>query len=203
MDTPLNQARPPALILASASPRRSELLREMGIPFTVVRSQVPEVAPEHLSPVETAEINAYRKARATAKKHPDALVLGADTVVSLGTTVFGKPTDMAEAEQMLAKLQGRTHQVITGVCLVHLRGHRQKLFAASTAVTFRKLHIGQIRRYLAKIFPFDKAGSYAIQEEGDLIVKGIVGSFSNVVGLPVEMLRAELDAWERFDPKPV
>ena len=196
MDAPLNQTKPPALILASASPRRSELLREMGVPFTVVRGQVPEVAPEHLSPVETAEINAYRKARATAKKHPDSVVLGADTVVSLGTTVFGKPTDMADAEQMLAKLQGRTHQVITGVCLIYLRGHRQKLFAVSTAVTFRKLHIGQIRRYLSKIFPFDKAGSYAIQEEGDLIVKGIVGSFTNVVGLPVEALKTELEAWE-------
>jgi septum formation protein len=196
MEAPLNQTKPPALILASASPRRSELLREMGVPFTVVRGQVPEVAPEHLSPVETAEINAYRKARATAKKHPDSVVLGADTVVSLGTTVFGKPTDIADAEQMLAKLQGRTHQVITGVCLIHLRGHRQKLFAVSTAVTFRKLHIGQIRRYLSKIFPFDKAGSYAIQEEGDLIVKGIVGSFTNVVGLPVEALKMELEAWE-------
>lgn len=196
MDAPLNQTKPPALILASASPRRSELLREMGIPFMVVRGQVPEVAPEHLSPVETAEINAYRKARATAKKHPDALVLGADTVVSLGTTLFGKPIDMADAEQMLAKLQGRTHQVITGVCLMHLRGHRQRLFAVSTAVTFRKLHIGQIRRYLSKIFPFDKAGSYAIQEEGDLIVKGVVGSFTNVVGLPVETLKSELEAWK-------
>src|SRR6266498_1648918 len=135
MDIPLNQRKPPTLMLASVSPRRSELLRQMGVSFTVVRNHVPEVAPEHLSPVETAEINAYRKTRATAKKHPDALVLGADTVVSLGTTLFGKPTDMADAEQMLAKLQGRTHQVITGVCLMHLRGHRQKLFAASTAVT--------------------------------------------------------------------
>ena len=196
MDAPLNQMKMPALILASASPRRSELLREMGISFTVVRSQVPEVAPEHLSPVETAEINAYRKARATAKQHLDAFVLGADTIVSLGDAVFGKPADMADAEQMLAKLQGRTHQVVTGVCLIHLRAHRQRLFAVSTAVTFRKLHIGQIRRYLSKIFPFDKAGSYAIQEEGDTIVKGIAGSFSNVVGLPVERLREELKGWD-------
>jgi len=196
MDAPLNQMKMPALILASASPRHSDLLREMGVAFTVVRNQVPEVAPEHLSPVETAEINAYRKARATAKQHPDAFVLGADTIVSLGAGIFGKPADMADAEQMLAKLQGRTHEVITGVCLIHLRGHRQKLFAVSTAVTFRKLHIGQIRRYLAKIYPFDKAGSYAIQEEGDLIVKGIAGSFTNVVGLPVERLREELKSWD-------
>jgi septum formation protein len=116
--------------------------------------------------------------------------------VSLGTVIFGKPFDMGDAEQMLAKLQGRTHQVITGICLIHLRSHRQRLFAVSSAVTFRKLHIGQIRRYLAKIFPFDKAGGYAIQEEGDLIVKSVAGSFSNVIGLPVERLKKELAAWE-------
>ena len=193
MDTPLNQTKPPRLILASASPRRSELLREMGVPFTVVRAEVPEVAPEHLSPVETAEINAYRKARATAKHHPDSLVLGADTVVSLGTELFAKPVDMADAERMLARLQGRTHLVITGVCLLQLRPYRQRLFAASTSVTFRKLHIGQIRRYLALIHPFDKAGSYAIQDDGDMIVKGFKGSYSNVVGLPVERLKVELE----------
>ena len=185
----------PALILASTSPRRSELLRQMGVEFAVIRGEVPEVAPEHLSPAETAQINAYRKAHAMAKKHPDQLVLAADTVVSLGTEVFGKPSDMADAERTLVKLQGRTHQVITGVCLIHQRAHRQKLFFVSTAVTFRKLHIGQIRRYLAKIFPFDKAGGYAIQEEGDLIVKHIHGSFTNVIGLPVERLRKELAAW--------
>jgi len=196
MDAPLNQVKLPELILASASPRRSELLRQMGVSFAVVPSHAPEVEPEHLSPVETAEINAYRKARATAKKHPDSLVLGADTVVSLGTEVFGKPADADDAERMLARLQGRTHLVVTGVCLMRLRPHRQRLFAVSTAVTFRRLHIGQIRRYLAKIFPFDKAGAYAIQEEGDSIVKSIAGSFSNVVGLPVERLRAELKRWD-------
>jgi len=192
MDAPLNQVKLPELILASSSPRRSELLREMGVPFTVVKAEVPEVAPEHLSPVETAEINAYRKARATAKKHPDLLVLGADTVVSLGRELFAKPVDMADAERMIAKLQGRTHLVITGVCLLQLRPYRQRLFAVSTSVTFRKLHLGQIRRYLAKIYPFDKAGSYAIQNDGDLILKGFKGSYSNVVGLPVERLKVEL-----------
>ncbi len=197
MNPPLNQAQLPALILASASPRRAELLRQMGVPFAVVRAAVPEVTPEHLSPVETAEINAYRKARAGAKQHPDSLVLGADTVVCLGVEVFGKPVDAADAERMLARLQGRTHLVVTGVCLLRLRPYRQKLFAVSTSVTFRRLHLGQIRRYLAKIFPFDKAGSYAIQEEGDLIVKGFSGSFSNVVGLPVERLQEELAAWDK------
>ena len=198
METPLNQARLPVLILASASPRRAELLQEMGVPFVVVPSHVPEVAPEHLTPVEIAAVNAYRKARAMSKLHPDILVLGADTVVSLGTAVFGKPADQAEAEEMLARLQGRTHQVITGVCLIHLREHRQRLFAVSTAVTFRRLHPEQIRRYLEKIHPFDKAGGYAIQDDGDEIVKGIVGSFSNVVGLPVERLGQELAEWGVF-----
>jgi septum formation protein len=187
----------PALILASASPRRAELLRELGVEFVVVRSDAPEVAPEHLSPAETAQINAYRKARLIAKKFPDRLVLGADTVVGLGTEQFAKPVDMAEAERMLARLQGRTHQVVTGVCLTHLRKHRQRLFAVSTAVTFRRLHLRQIRRYLALIHPLDKAGGYAIQEEGDLIVKGIAGSFTNVVGLPLERLREELQVWEQ------
>ena len=119
----------PAIILASASPRRAELLRELGAEFTVVPSAAPEVAPEYLSPAETAQINAYRKARVVAKKFPDRLVLGADTVVGLGTEQFAKPADMAEAERMLARLQGRTHQVVTGVCLMRLRGHRQRLFA--------------------------------------------------------------------------
>lgn len=185
----------PPLILASASPRRSELLARMGVEFTVVRGSVPEVAPAHLTPQETAQINAHRKARAFAGKFPDGLVLGADTVVSLGTEVFGKPLDLAEAERMLARLQGRTHLVTTGVCLIHRGGHRQRLFAVATSVTFRKLSAAQIRRYLGKIQPLDKAGGYAIQDEGALVVESFSGSFSNVVGLPVERLKRELEAW--------
>ena len=195
METKPDLAGLPPIILASASPRRKELLARLGVAFTVVHSDVSELEPEHLSPAETAQINAYRKARAAAKRFPDQLVLAADTVVGLGAELFGKPRDAADAERMLARLQGRTHQVVTGVCLVHLRAHRQRLFAVSTAVTFRELHVGQIRRYLANISPLDKAGGYAIQEEGDEIVKHIHGSFTNVVGLPVERLAEELTAW--------
>ncbi len=187
----------PPLILASASPRRAELLRQLGVEFAVVAGQPEEIQPEHLSPHEIAQINAYRKARVIAKQHPDALVLGADTIVCLGRTLLGKPADFEEACLMLARLQGRTHEVVTGVCLMHLRVHRQQVFAASTAVTFRHLHAGQIRRYLSRIDPLDKAGAYAIQEEGDAIVKQISGSFSNVVGLPVERLREALVSWEQ------
>src|SRR3954471_21880190 len=126
-----------SLILASASPRRSELLRELRVEFQVFAGKAEEIHPEHLTPHEICQVNAYRKARAVAKKYPDALVLGADTIVCLGATVFGKPKDLKEAHQMLSKLQGRTHEVVTGVCLLHLRNHQQKLFVESTTVTFR------------------------------------------------------------------
>jgi septum formation protein len=185
----------PSLILASASPRRSELLRELGVTFTVHASHAPELDPDHLSPAETARINACRKARAVAKQFPDALVLGADTVVSLGAEQFAKPADLADAERMLCRLQGRTHLVVTGVCLLQLRPRREALFAVATAVTFRRLQARQIRRYLRRIRPLDKAGGYAIQEEGDQVVRGIRGSYSNVVGLPVERLREVLQGW--------
>ena len=185
----------PPLILASASPRRSQLLRELALSFEVVPGRAEEIHPEHLTPHEICQINAYRKARVIAKKHPDALVLGADTIVCMGTRVFGKPKDLRDAHRMLGQLQGRTHEVLTGVCLVHLRTHRQKVFVDSTTVTFRTLYSEQIRRYLSKIDPLDKAGAYAIQEEGDLIVKSVNGSYSNVVGLPLERLKAEFELW--------
>jgi septum formation protein len=184
-----------SLILASASPRRSELLREMELDFQVLPGKAEEIHPEHLTPHEICQVNAYRKARAVAKKYPDALVIGADTIVCLGATVFGKPKDLKQAHQMLSKLQGRTHQVVTGVCLIHLRNHQQRVFAESSTVTFRSLHSDQIRRYLAKVNPLDKAGAYAIQEEGDVLVKQLHGSFSNVVGLPIERLKTELARW--------
>ncbi len=109
---------------------------------------------------------------------------------------MGKPRDLADARRMLARLQGRTHQVVTGVSLIHLRAHRERIFAVSTDVTFRALTAAQIDDYLAKVNPLDKAGAYAIQEHGDKIVAEISGSFSNVVGLPLDELRAELNAWE-------
>lgn len=185
----------PALILASSSPRRSELLRQLGVEFKVVSSEVVEVLHQQLTACEVAQINAYRKARAVAKKFPDALVLGADTMVCLETTLYGKPASLERAYEMLEQLQGRTHRVVTAVCLLHLREHRQKLFAESSAVTFRPLDAVKIRRYLTRVNPLDKAGGYAIQEEGDLLVERIAGSYSNVVGLPVERLSAELEAW--------
>ena|SRR5437773_1464082 len=186
-----------SLILASVSPRRSELLRQLGVEFQAIPPRAEEIHPEHLTPHEICQINAYRKARAAAKKHPDALVVGADTIVCLGTKIFGKPRNLKEAHEILSRLQGRTHEVVTGVCLMHLREHRQKLFVESTTVTFRNLHSDQIKRYLSKVNPLDKAGAYAIQEEGDELVKQINGSLTNVIGLPIERLKAELELWNR------
>jgi septum formation protein len=185
----------PPFILASASPRRAELLRQLEVEFKVVPSDATEVYDEQLSPRELCQLNAHRKTRAVAKKHPDLLVLGADTLVFLDGKIFGKPRDLVDARRMLRQLQGRTHQVVTGVCLMHLRTHRERIFAISTDVTFHPLTENQIGDYLAKINPLDKAGAYAIQEHGELIVAEISGSFSNVVGLPLEQLKTELDAW--------
>jgi septum formation protein len=185
----------PPLILASSSPRRAELLRQLELEFKIVPSEATEVFDEQLSPLELCQLNAHHKARAVAKKIPDALVLGADTLVFLEREIFGKPRDLDEAKQMLAKLRGRTHQVVTGVSLIHLRAHRERLFAVSTDVTFHPLTTEQIGDYLSKINPLDKAGAYAIQEHGEKIVAEISGSYSNVVGLPLERLREELNGW--------
>lgn len=185
------------MILASASPRRAELLRQLDLDFQIIPGVATEVFDEHLSPLELCQLNAHRKARAIAKKHPDALVLGADTLVFLEGEIMGKPADEAEARRMLGRLQGRTHQVVTGVSLIHLRALRERIFAASTVVTFHPLTVEQINVYLSKMNPLDKAGAYAIQEHGDTIVSEISGSFSNVVGLPIEMLKEEIQGWEQ------
>ncbi len=185
----------PPLILASASPRRAELLRQLSLDFNVVPAEVAEIHHEQMTARELSKVNAYRKARTVAKRFPDALVVGADTLVYLETMLFGKPATLEEAYQMLEHLQGRTHQVVTGLCLLHLRKHRQAVFAESTSVTFHPLDDLQIHRYLNRVNPLDKAGAYAIQEKGDLIVEKIAGSYTNVVGLPMERLAAELESW--------
>src|ERR1700679_286283 len=146
----------PPLILASASPRRAELLRQLKLEFKVLPAAAMEVAHEYLSPLELCQLNAHHKARAVAKKIPDDLVLGADTLVFLGLEIFGKPRDLDEAKQMLAKLQGRTHQVVTGVSLIYLRAYRERIFAVSTDVTFHPLDPGQIADYLNQINPLDE-----------------------------------------------
>ncbi len=171
------------------------MLQQMKLDFEIVPSDAPEVFDDYLSPLELCQLNAHRKARAVAKKIPDALVLAADTLVFVDHQIFGKPPDLAQAKRMLLQLQGRTHQVVTGVSLIHLRPHHERIFAASTDVVFRSLTPEQIDEYLAKVNPLDKAGAYAIQEHGELVISEISGSFSNVVGLPMEQLQSELESW--------
>lgn len=186
----------PRIVLASGSPRRQELLRQCGVEFDVVPAVVPELHDEALTARELSLLNAHRKTRAVAKHYPDRVVLGADTLVARDTRLYGKPTDLADARRMLAELAGRTHQVVTGVCLLRWRGYREQLFAETTEVTFRALDPAQIDDYLARIDPLDKAGAYAIQHHGDRLVAEIAGSYSNVVGLPVERVLEVLRGWE-------
>ncbi len=185
----------PPLILASGSPRRAQLLRELEYVFKVIPSDAEEADSSQLTARELAELNAYRKTRAVAKKHPQAVVFGCDTVVYLGTKPMGKPATRKAAHEMLSLLAGQTHQVVSGCCLMHLENHRCEIFSETTDVTFRRLNKAQITRYLKKINPLDKAGGYAIQESGEMIIESVYGSFTNVVGLPVEALCRRLRAF--------
>ena len=183
----------PPVILASASPRRSQLLASMDIEFEVVPSHVEELIDGYDFIPDLCEANARIKAEPIADMHPECLVIAADTMVYLEATLFGKPTDIDDAHRMLTRLQGRTHQVTTGVSLIYHNEEISKSFSVITNVTFLSLDAGQISEYLAKIDPLDKAGGYAIQEHKQMIAKRVSGSVSNVVGLPVERLKEELN----------
>ena len=183
----------PPVILASASPRRSELLASMDIDFEVVPSHVEELIDGYDFIPDLCEANARIKAEPIADIHPECLVIAADTMVYLEDTLYGKPTDIDDAHRMLTRLQGRTHQVTTGVSLIYHNEEISKSFSVITNVTFLSLDVGQISEYLAKIDPLDKAGGYAIQEHKQMIAKRVSGSVSNVVGLPVERLKEELN----------
>jgi septum formation protein len=165
----------------------------MGVTFEVVASTVEEVAGGSLTTIDVAVTNACRKAISVADAHRDATVIGADTVVALGNRRFGKPADASEAAAMLGELSGKTHEVTTGVCLVRRSAGELTVFADTTRVTFHELTARQIRDYIDRVHVLDKAGAYAIQEGGDALVRRIAGSFTNVVGLPVERLREVLN----------
>ncbi len=177
---------PPRLILASASPRRRELLAQLGVPFEVVTARVTEHEDAATDPRVMVAHNAALKAGWVSARHPDAVVLGADTTVFLDATALNKPRDGAEARAMLRRLSGRTHTVFTG--LAARRGRDGLSFdgGASSEVTFKPLDEATIEAYLARVHTLDKAGGYAIQEHADLIVAGYRGSLSNIVGLPLD-----------------
>ena len=178
----------PRLILASASPRRRALLAAHGYDFTAAPAGVEEITPAHFTPREVVLWNARLKAHAIARQHPGEIVLGVDTLVAFRGRIFGKPRDLDEAFAMVSELNGRTHEVFSGVCLVRAADGKEHTFTEVTRVHFRKLPALQIRAYLARIAPLDKAGAYAAQDDrGDLIAR-VDGSFTNVIGLPMEAL---------------
>jgi septum formation protein len=190
-----NPMTPERLILASASPRRRELLRSLGLEFEIVPSDAPELHDSKIPVAELCALNAVNKAKSIAVQFPEALVIGADTLVALDGEIYGKPASLREAHEMLRRLQGHTHQVVTGVALLHNASSRSDSFAIETTVTFRALNDEQIQNYIAAVHVLDKAGAYGIQEKGDMIVEKICGSFTNVVGLPVEELSSRLQKW--------
>ena len=177
---------PPRLVLASASPRRRELLASLGLPFEVRVAEVVEHEDPATDPRTMVAHNAALKADWVAEREPGAFVLGADTTVFVDGTVLNKPRDLAEAARMLRLLGGRTHTVFTGLAL-RKGGEGLRLDeGVASEVTFRPLDDALIALYLSRVHVLDKAGAYGIQEHADLIVAGYAGSKSNIMGLPLE-----------------
>ncbi len=188
------------LILASGSPRRKDLLNEAGYDFRIEVSNADELDDPAIPIRELTAINAAIKGEPISEKFPDHIVLSADTLVLLGERVFAKPADKAEATEMLATLNGNTHQVFTAVCIVHAAEEKKVEFAVATEVTFRDLSKEEQANYHRMINPFDKAGAYAAQDHGEIIIESISGSMTNVIGLPMDEVSKTLD--EVFNIRP-
>lgn len=178
---------PSELILASKSPRRSALLRQAGLTFKVIPSNIDEtlIPRSHTSPAEYVLKLAEAKVADVSGKYPDSWVIGADTIVVFENDILGKPRSKDDARRMLMRLSGKTHQVLTGYAISHGTGGRLFSETVTTHVHFKNLAENEIEWYIRTTEPYDKAGAYAIQELGSFLVKGIAGSYTNVVGLPI------------------
>jgi septum formation protein len=190
------------IILASQSPRRQELIRNITDNFEVIVSPAEEILPDGIAPEEAPVFLAGIKARAVAERYPERIVIGADTVVILDGVILGKPADPADAVRMLSALSGKTHTVITGCCI--RQGQRERRFSQRTEVVFYPLTDREIAEYVASGDPLDKAGAYGIQGRASLFVRGISGDYFNVMGLPIGLLNRELCAFlsENADDQP-
>ena len=182
----------PRLILASASPRREQLLKQIGLDFEVIPSNFDESRVCTSNPTESAQQAAIAKAKAVAKKLSEGIVIGADTIVVYAGEVMGKPKDQSDAVRMLKQLSGKKHEVITGVALVNARDNREYVWSEATLVWFRKLSDMEIKKYVESGQPMDKAGAYGIQGRAAAFVEKIDGCYFNVVGLPLASLVAKL-----------
>lgn len=178
------------IILASSSPRRKRLMLEAGFNFEIIVSDAEEISDKFMIPWDLTVQNAQIKASPIAQNNQEKIVIGADTVVSLDNEIFGKPSDMEEAVKMLARLSGRTHIVTTGVCII--QKEKNETFYVNTEVTFKPLSGKEISQYVKVINPLDKAGAYAAQDHGELIIEKYSGSFTNVVGLPMSEVKEVL-----------
>jgi septum formation protein len=180
------------VVLASGSPRRRELLRSLFEHFEILVPEVDETLRAKETLHQATQRLAQIKARAVAQQRPDALIIAADTLVGYHETILGKPATPEEALDMLAQLSSRTHSVVTGVAIIHKK--REVVFVETTRVTFRRIKKQEALNYVATGEPMDKAGAYAIQGGAADFVERMEGSRSNVVGLPLERLEAELNA---------
>ncbi len=178
------------IILASASPRRKKLLKKLGITFKIMPSNIEEKMPKSISPEKLAKKLAYKKAKAVADKIKDGLVIGADTIVIVKGRIIGKPSSYQDAKRILRLLSGTTHKVITALAIIDAKTNKKLMGHETTTVKIRKIEKEEIERF-ARLH-FDKAGSYAAQEDNDALIEKIKGDFNNVVGLPIKKLKKML-----------
>lgn len=183
-----NQNPSRSFILASGSPRRKQLLQKIIPNFKVISSDAEELKSHSGGPLTLVQENAKKKAIPVAANNPSCWVLGADTLVFYQKEILGKPKDLDEAVEMLSFLSGKTHEVATGVSLQCNELNIVKTFSETSSVTFKPISKQEIRLYFKEVNPLDKAGAYAIQTNADMIIDRFVGSYSNVVGLPLESL---------------
>ena len=181
-----------SLVLASGSPRRFALLAEAGFEFESVAPRIAEKFVIDLTLRELTIWNAIQKGVSVARAYPDKIVLAADTLIGLDDEIIGKPADLEQAAQILRRLSGRTHEVCSAVFICHFAAARSATFHEVSRVRFRQLSSATIENYLAKVNPLDKAGAYAAQGSGTEIIAKIDGSYTNVVGLPMEKTVAAL-----------
>jgi septum formation protein len=189
---PLQFLAMPSLVLASSSPRRSTLLSDAGFQFEIAPPRLTEKFDVAVTLRELTLWNAIRKGMSVAQTRPDAVVIAADTLVALENEIIGKPSDLEEAAQILKRLSGRAHEVCSAVLIYHQTSGRSAVFHNISRVRFHRLNRAMIKNYVAKMDPLDKAGAYAAQGTGAEIIAKIDGSFTNVVGLPMEKTIAAL-----------
>lgn len=183
------------IILASQSPRRKELLSNLGLEFVQVKSEIAEQIDSSLKPCTNAMALAFEKAFVVAEQYPDRIVIAADTIVYYKSEILEKPTDEQEAYTMLKKLNGKKHSVITGFAIINIEKNVKIVDFEETVVEFNNNTDEKIKKYIATGEPMDKAGAYGIQDKGALLVKGIEGDYFNIVGLPLTKVNTNLEKY--------